>query len=125
VGNRLDREVQLEADGANGLRAYRLHAFAGDRRVILNLENRVRLTPELLHLIVLGAAVFVDAGYAWPPGVPVRLSDLRADAGVGLRVGLPRASRHALFRLDLAYALRPDLQGRRGWLVSFSSSQAF
>jgi hypothetical protein len=125
VGSRLDREVQLEADGANGLRAYRLHAFAGDRRVIVNLEDRVRLTPELLHLIVLGAAVFVDAGYAWPPGVPVRLSDLRADAGVGLRVGLPRASRHALFRLDLAYALRPDLQGRRGWLVSFSSSQAF
>jgi outer membrane protein assembly factor BamA len=124
-GDRLDREVQLEADGANGLRAYRLHAFAGDRRIILNLENRVRLTSELLHLIVLGAAVFVDAGYAWPPGTPLRLSDLRVDAGVGLRVGLPRASRHALFRFDLAYALRPDLRERRGWLVSFSSSQAF
>ncbi|HEY3171426.1 MAG TPA: POTRA domain-containing protein [Thermoanaerobaculia bacterium] len=124
-GNRLDREVQLEADGGDGLRAYRLHAFAGDRRLILNLEDRVRLTPELLHLFVLGAAAFVDAGYAWPPGSPMRLSDLRADAGVGLRVGLPRASRHALVRIDVAYALRPDLQGRRGWLVSFSSSQAF
>ena len=55
----------------------------------------------------------------------MRLSDLRADAGVGLRVGLPRASRHALVRFDVAYALRPDLKGRRGWLVSFSSSQAF
>ncbi len=124
-GERLDKEVQLEADGANGLRAYRLHAFAGDRRLIVNLEDRIRLTPELLHLIVLGAAAFVDAGYAWPPGSPMRLSDLRADAGVGLRVGLPRASRHALVRFDLAYALRPDLKGRRGWLVSFSSSQAF
>jgi hypothetical protein len=125
VGNRLDREVQVEADGANGLRAYRLHAFAGDRRVVFNLEDRVRLTSELLHLLVVGAAAFVDAGYAWPPGSPVRLSDLRVDAGVGLRVGLPRASRHALFRIDLAYALRPDLRDRRGWLVSFSSSQAF
>ena len=124
-GNRLDREVQVEADGANGLRAYRLHAFAGDRRIVFNLEDRVRLTPELLHLMVLGVAAFVDAGYAWPPGAPVRFSDLRVDAGVGLRVGLPRASRHALFRLDLAYALRPDLRDRRGWLVSFSSSQAF
>ena len=104
---------------------YRAHAFAGDRRLIVNLEDRVRLTPELLHLIVLGAAAFVDAGYAWPPGSPMRLSDLRADAGVGLRVGLPRASRHALVRFDVAYALRPDLKGRRGWLVSFSSSQAF
>jgi hypothetical protein len=124
-GHELDREVQVEADGANGLRAYRLHAFAGDRRVVFNLEDRVRLTPELLHLIVLGAAAFVDAGYAWPTGEAVRVADLRVDAGVGLRVGLPRASRHALFRIDLAYALRPDLRGRRGWLVSFSSSQAF
>jgi hypothetical protein len=124
-GNDLDREVQVEADGANGLRAYRLHAFAGDRRVVFNLEDRVRLTPELLHLFVLGAAAFVDAGYAWPTGQAVRFADLRVDAGVGLRVGLPRASRHALFRIDLAYALRPDLRGRRGWLVSFSSSQAF
>jgi hypothetical protein len=124
-GHELDREVQVEADGANGLRAYRLHAFAGDRRVVLNLEDRVRLTPELLHLFVLGVAAFVDAGYAWPTGEAVRLADLRVDAGLGLRVGLPRASRHALFRIDLAYALRPDLRGRRGWLVSFSSSQAF
>lgn len=125
VADRLDREIQVEADGANGLRAYRLHAFAGDRRIVVNLEDRFRLTSELLHLFVLGGAVFVDAGYAWPPGTPVSLSDMRVDAGVGLRVGLPRASRHALLRFDLAYALRPDLRGRRGWLVSFSSSQAF
>jgi Surface antigen variable number repeat/Omp85 superfamily domain len=124
-GRRLDREVQLAADGASGLRGYRLHAFTGDRRLIANLEDRIRLTPELLHLFQLGAAVFVDAGYAWPAGSPIRLSDLRVDAGVGLRIALPRAARHALLRFDVAYALRPDLLGRRGWLVSFSSSQAF
>jgi outer membrane translocation and assembly module TamA len=76
-------------------------------------------------LIELGGAVFVDGGYAWPIGAALRLSDLRADAGVGLRIGLPPASRHSLLRLDLAYAMRPDLLGRRGWLFSFSSSQAF
>jgi hypothetical protein len=124
-GRRLDREVQLAADGASGLRGYRLHAFTGDRRLIANLEDRIRLTPELLHLFQLGAAVFVDAGYAWPAGSPIRLSDLRLDAGVGLRIALPRAAKHSLLRFDLAYALRPDLLGRRGWLVSFSSSQAF
>jgi Surface antigen variable number repeat len=124
-GGHLDKEVQLAADGATGLRGYRLHAFTGDRRLIVNLEDRVRLTGELFRLIQLGAAVFVDAGYAWPKGAALDLADLRADAGVGLRVGLPRASRHALFRIDLSYALRPDLLGRRGWLVSFSGSQAF
>jgi len=124
-GDRLDRDVQLAADGANGLRGYRLHAFAGDRRLLVNLEDRVRITRELLHLFEIGAAAFVDTGYAWPVGAPLRLSDLRADAGVGLRIALPRAPRLGIFRLDFAYALRPDLQGRRGFLVSFSSSQAF
>ena len=124
-GDRLDPEVQLEADGATGLRGYRLHAFTGDRKLIFNVEDRIRITPELFHLIELGAAVFLDAGYAWPGGQPIRLSDLRYDVGAGLRIGLPRASRHSLLRLDLAYALRPDWRGRRGWLFSFSSSQAF
>jgi hypothetical protein len=124
-GSDLDRDFQLAADGATGLRGYRLHAFTGDRRLLVNLEDRVRITPELLHLFEVGAAAFVDAGYAWPVGVRMRLSDVRVDAGAGLRIALPRAPRLGLFRLDLAYALRPDLRGRRGWLVSFSSSQAF
>lgn len=124
-GERLDRDFQLAADGATGLRGYRLHAFTGDRRLLFNVEDRVRITRELLHLFEIGAAAFVDAGYAWPVGAPVRLSDLRYDVGAGLRIALPRAPRLGLFRLDLAYALRPDLQGRRGFLVSFSSSQAF
>jgi hemolysin activation/secretion protein len=124
-GDRLDRDFQLAADGATGLRGYRLHAFTGDRRLLFNVEDRVRITRELLHLFEVGAAAFVDAGYAWPVGAPFKLSDLRYDVGAGLRIALPRAPRLGLFRLDLAYALRPDLQGRRGFLVSFSSSQAF
>ena len=124
-GDRLDPEIQLAADGANGLRGYRLHAFTGDRKLIANVEDRIRITSELFHLFELGAAVFFDAGYAWPQGQPLRLSDLRYDVGAGLRIGLPRASRHSLLRLDFAYALRPDWRGRRGWLFSFSSSQAF
>lgn len=124
-GDRLDRDVQLAADGATGLRGYRLHAFTGDRRLLVNVEDRVRITPELLHLFEIGAAAFVDAGYAWPVGAPMLLTDMRVDVGAGLRIALPRAPRLGLFRLDLAYALRPDLQGRRGFLVSFSSSQAF
>lgn len=124
-GDRLDPEIQLAADGATGLRGYRLHAFTGDKKLIANVEDRIRITPELFHLFELGAAVFFDTGYAWPEGQRVRLSDLRYDVGAGLRIGLPRASRHSLLRLDLAYALKPDWRGRRGWLFSFSSSQAF
>jgi hypothetical protein len=45
------------------------------------------------------------------------------DAGVGLRFAIARAS--AFLRVDLGYAFQPDPHGHRGWLLSFSGSQAF
>lgn len=124
-GWRLDREVQLFADGLTGLRGYRAYAFAGDRSLVLNLEHRVFSGREVLQLVAPGAAVFVDAGLAEPPGRPFRLSRLKADAGVGLRFGLARASQNNVIRVDLAYTLVRDPQGRRGFQVSFGSAQAF
>ena len=63
--------------------------------------------------------MFVDSGTAGSD-----LSKLRTDLGAGLRIGISRAPRN-LFRLDVAYALDPDPRGERGWIVSFSSGQAF
>ena len=57
----LDPEVQFFADGETGLRAYRLHAFEGDQRMILNVEHRFFLGRELFHVLSPGAAVFFDA----------------------------------------------------------------
>jgi outer membrane protein assembly factor BamA len=121
-GSELDRDRQFFADGETGLRGYRLHAFEGDRVAMLNLEHRVFLGRELWHVLSPGAAAFVDAGLAgsalggW--------GHVKTDVGVGLRLGLTRAPRN-LFRLDVAYALDPDPRGERGFVVSFSSGQAF
>ena len=49
---------------------------------------------------------------------------LKTDLGVGLRIGLPRTPKN-LLRVDLSYALNDDPLGRRGWMMSFSSGQAF
>jgi hypothetical protein len=125
AGWALDEDVQLAADGTTGLRGYRVHSYTGDRRVLLNLEDRMLMTGELAHFFQLGAAGFVDAGYAWPKGAPWRFSDLRTDVGVGLRIQLTRASHNGLIRLDLAWPLQPDPLGRRAPLLSFSGSQAF
>jgi hypothetical protein len=125
AGWELDDDVQLAADGTTGLRGYRAHSYTGDRRLLLNLEDRMRLTGELAHFFQLGAAAFADAGYAWPKGVPWRLSDLRTDVGVGLRIQLTRASHNGLIRLDVAWPLQPDPLGRTAPLFSFSGSQAF
>lgn len=122
-GWNLDREVQFFADGANGLRGYRLHSFEGSRNVIINLEHRVFLGRELLQLLSPGVVAFVDAGTATNDSL-LRSPHFKTDVGVGIRIGLPRSPRN-LLRLDFAYPLNRDPFGRRGLLVSFSSGQAF
>ncbi|HEV2063343.1 MAG TPA: hypothetical protein VGS00_02200 [Thermoanaerobaculia bacterium] len=124
-GWNLDRNVQFFADGATGLRGYLLHAFEGDERLIWNLEHRVFSGKEILQLFSPGLAVFFDTGLATPRGQPLRLSDFKSDIGIGLRFGIARASENNILRLDFAYALNADQQGRKGWLVSFSSGQSF
>ena len=124
-GWNLDRDVQLFADGDHGLRGYRLYAFEGNRRLVVNVEHRVFSGFEILQLFSLGGAAFVDAGTAVPAGVPLRLSSFKTDAGLGLRIGIARAAHTTVLRLDGAYAFDPDPMGKKGWLVSFSSGQAF
>ena len=122
-GWNLDADRLLYADGASGLRAYPLDAFEGDRRILANVEYRAFCGCELFQLIAPGAALFVDAGAIAPRGEPLDASRFKADAGVGLRFAIARAS--SVFRIDLGYAFHPDSRGRRGWLLSFSGGQAF
>ena len=120
---RQDREDQFFADGLTGLRGYRAHTFAGSRSLIINAEQRFYLGRELLQLYSPGVVGFVDAGNA-TNGSFSDLARLKFDAGVGIRIGLPRTPKN-LLRLDLAYAMNRDPRGKRGFLISFSSGQAF
>jgi hypothetical protein len=122
VGWRLDPENQIALDGTTGVRGYRLHAVEGDRRLVGNAEARVLLVPEIFSLLSFGLAAFGDAGYSWgDPDGSWRL----ADVGAGLRIGITRASKNSLVRIDVARVLHPDPLGRTGWLISFASGQAF
>ncbi len=124
-GWNLDRETQFFADGANGLRGYRLHSFEGNKRLVWNLEHRLFTGREILQLASFGAAAFFDAGAATPRGQPLKLSEFKSDVGIGLRIAISRASSNSILRVDAAYPLNPDPFGRRGWLFSFSSGQVF
>jgi hypothetical protein len=121
----LDRDTQFFADGANGLRGYRLHSFEGNKRLVWNLEHRLFTGREILQLASFGAAVFFDAGAATPRGRPLKLSEFKSDVGVGLRIAISRASTNSILRVDAAYPLNADPQGRKAWLISFSSGQVF
>lgn len=120
-GRELDGDRQLFADADSGLRGYRLHAFEGDRLLVLNAEHRVFLGHEILNLVSPGVAFFVDAGGAAPAGKPL---ELHLDAGVGLRLGLTRTPRNSL-RIDFAWGFDADPLGRKGLLTSISMSRAF
>jgi hypothetical protein len=122
-GWRPDPELQFFADGLNGLRGYRAHSFLGNKTIILNVEERFYLGREILQLASPGVVAFIDAGNATNDGFG-SLMRLKSDIGIGIRVGLPRTPKN-LLRVDFAYGLNQDPRGRRGWLVSFSSGQAF
>lgn len=122
-GWRMDGEQQFFADGLTGLRGYRAHAFAGTRSIVINVEERLYLGREILQLASPGIVAFLDAGNATSGGLR-DLLHMKSDIGIGLRVGLPRTPKN-LLRIDLAYALNRDPLGRKGWLLAFSSGQAF
>lgn len=120
-GWRLDRDIQFFADGLNGLRAYRLHSFEGNRAFIANVEHRIYLGREIAQLFSPAVVAFADTGNATSSG---RLFALKTDVGIGLRIGLPRTPKN-LLRIDVAYAINRDPRGRGGLLISFGSGQAF
>jgi hemolysin activation/secretion protein len=104
-----------------GPRAFRSHAFTGDRTVFATAEYRVTVTEDFLGLVGLGVAGFVDHGGAWYAGTPRRLG---WDAGVGLRLGASRASDTEALRFDLARRFGNDAQGP-GWVVTVGKGFVF
>ena len=63
-------------------------------------EHRVFLIDELLGVMGVGAAVFLDYGGAWYASEPRRMG---GDVGFGLRLGPTRATGTSLARFDLAW----------------------
>jgi hypothetical protein len=105
----------------NGPRAFRSHAFTGDRQVFATAEYRVTVAEDLFGLMGLGVAGFVDHGGAWYQGAPRRLG---WDAGLGLRLGASRASDTEALRFDLARRFGNDAQDG-GWVVTVGKGFVF
>lgn len=130
LAHRLDEEEQLLLGGDSGLRGYPLRYQAGDRRVLLTLEQRFFTDREIFHLAHLGAAVFFDAGQAWfvdeLTSRDVRFAQERKilkDVGFGLRLGSSRSSRGGVLHLDVAFPLDGNSSIERvQWLVTTSDT---
>jgi hypothetical protein len=115
---------QLLLGGDTGLRAYKVNQFAGNKKLLLNAENRFFVIDDILSFMSLGAVVFGDAGYVWAAGRSPRMKDVKADFGTGLRFYLNRTSVGHVLRLDVAYAAKRVKEQER-IVLSFGSSHAF
>ncbi len=121
----LEPDQQLLLGGDSGLRGYPLRYQEGDRRFLLNLEQRWYGEREYLKVVRFGAAAFADVGKAWFADSTSRLADRGwlTDVGIGLRVAPSRTSHANVIRLDLAFPLQrepgiPSVQ----YLVTTSTS---
>jgi hypothetical protein len=107
-----------------GPRAFGVHSFTGDRMYQLTAEYQLQAWPDVLGLDLasLGVAAFGDHAGAWFAGSSVRRG---TDAGVGLRLGSPRApSTNGLLRIDLARRFANDVLPAR-WVLSVGSGFTF
>ena len=104
-----------------GPRAFRSHAFTGDRMVFATAEYRITVVDDFLGLMGLGVAGFLDHGGAWYNGSPRRFG---WDTGLGLRLGATRAATTEALRFDLAYRFENDAQGA-GWVLTIGKGFAF
>jgi hypothetical protein len=117
------RDQQVIFGGLDGLRAYGVNAATGERGWRLNAEERWLIRRDILRVISLGTATFVDVARVWGPGAEG--SGWRQDVGAGLRLSLPRAAFHRVARFDVAWGVGGDRGRPSGPQISFGSAQAF
>jgi len=106
VTKRLDPENQVLLGGDNGLRGYPLRYQAGERRTILNVEQRFFTDWYPWRLFRVGYAIFADVGRVGgrDPRASPSLGTLY-DVGAGLRLSSPRSSGRTVVHIDLAFPL--------------------
>ena len=127
-GHDFDRNRELLLGGDNGLRGYDARTFTGDKRFVVNLEDRVHLVDDVFKFLSLGAAAFVDGGGTTSGSFDEIFTDnFYSDVGLGLRIGFPRSSRGRVVRVDVAFPLRdgPDGSDALEFRVIFSGGQLF
>ena len=123
-GHNLDGEVQLLLGAASGLRGYPVRQFAGTRALLLSAEERWFVVDDVLQLVSLGVAAFVDTGFAWHADEAIDIGDLHTAVGAGLLVGSSRLSSSGSARFDVGYAVNSVTDVGR-WLFFAGSDIEF
>jgi outer membrane protein assembly factor BamA len=109
-----DDSQQLYLGSDEGLRGYDLRYRSGTGRTVLILEQRVYTDVQILRLLSVAGAAFIDAGKIHGENDP--FSDGKSvftDVGLGLRLGNIRSSGGDIFHIDLAYPINATGSDRK------------
>jgi hypothetical protein len=122
LGYDLDSSVQFSLGADSGLRGYPARYFTGDKRLLMNLEDRqfwgnLSIGPKLS----IGTVVFVDAGNVWKEEEEVHVDDMNWSTGFGLRLGFLNLPGHPILRLDFGWAIG----GEDNFAVTIGQEQQF
>lgn len=98
----IDRPFILGGD--TGLRGYPAREFSGNKRLLLNVEDRL-FSPVNILTVQFGGVAFFDAGNIWKISEDVNLADLNYSVGFGLRLGYTRSPNSRVGRIDFAWPL--------------------
>jgi hypothetical protein len=116
-GEDLPSTSQFLLGADTGLRGYAARQFDGNRMFLLQGEHRIFLSREWLRLVRLAFVGFVDVGLAWNSEERLSWSDLRSDAGLGVRISLLRGTKGAGLAAYAGYPLNRDglPEDENGW----------
>lgn len=124
-GYRLDQDHLLSLGEDSGLRGYPIAQFAGDRRLLVNLEDRIFFIDDLFHLMSLGGVMFLDTGNAWTANQEFGgIFKLKSAAGFGFKIAASRSTRNEPISINFAYALNDNGRSSR-FVISVTSGFHF
>jgi outer membrane protein assembly factor BamA len=118
-GKGLEEGRQFILGGETGLRGYPARQFNGNKRFLVNLENRLFSSLQVFT-VAIGGVLFADAGHVWPRGAAIDFGALHYSTGLGLRLGFTRLPNSDIARLDFAWRLNDG-----GFGVSIGYGQHF
>lgn len=100
------------SDPNGGLRGFYGSDTPGGQRIVTRLDNRV-FVGRPWNIADIGVGAFGDAGRLWHGDIPYGVTTpIHASVGVSLMGAVPVRSAR-IWRVDLAYAVRPELGGHR------------
>jgi hypothetical protein len=110
------------SDPQGGLPGYAASNTPGGQRMVARLENRTFLGRPY-NLGDLGVGAFADAGRLWAGDIPFGVNTpVRTSVGFSVLGNVPPRSAR-MWRVDLAYALQPELGGHR-WELRLTNTDA-